>query len=177
MLKLKEKSFLIFFAFVVLTLIASVALGVTAATEATVTATVSAQNIAVTVDDGSITYGTIGVGSSTDTTTSDLNDSQTVVNEGNVTQNFNIRGQNSTSIGIGWTLASSPATNEYAHRFCTSGCDASPSWTALTTSPQTLFSGKGVGTSTPFDLQLQAPTTTTDYEEQSVDVTVIAIGG
>jgi hypothetical protein len=167
----REKLLAVLFYFVVLAVVSAFALVVNAATEATVTATVTAQNIAVTVTDGSIAYGTLGIGTSTNTTTGGNNDSQTAVNTGNITQGFNIRGQNS----VGWTLTASPGSNQYTHQFCITNCDASPSWTALTTSNQTLFTSKAVGSSNPFDLQIKAPSSTTDYTQQSVDVTVVAV--
>ncbi len=166
----KDKVFFVTFCFLFVLLISAFALKISAATEATITATVTAQNISVTVDDGAVTYGTLGVGTSTNTTSGLLNDSQTIVNEGNVTEDFDIRGSNSAN----WTLAGTPDANAYTHEFCTTDCDSSPSWLPLTTSNQTIYTSKGVGTSSAFDLQLRTPSSTTNYDQQSVNVTVVA---
>ncbi len=139
-----------------------------AATTGTVTATVTAQNIALTVADGSVTYGVIGVGGSVATNASGVNDSQDAVNVGNTASNINIKGQNATN----WTLGGSPSSETYSHKFCTTNCDAGPSWTALTTSYQTLKANLAVGGTQNFDLILYAPSSTTNYTQQTVDVTV-----
>jgi hypothetical protein len=143
----------------------------TAATTAAVTATVTAQNISVSVTDGSISYGTIALSSNGDTTSNGINDSQTATNNGNVTQDINIRGANSAA----WTLAASAGADQYAHKFCTTTCDTSPSWTALTTSYATLTAGVAASGTQVFDLQILTPSSSSSYSQQSVDVTVQAV--
>jgi len=139
-------------------------------TTGSVTATVTAQNLALTVADGVVTYGTVGVGNSKATTTGggELADSQDAVNTGNIESKFNIKGSTSPNWGIGPTAGD----EEYAHKFCTSNCDSSPSWSALTTSYATLVGTIGVGVTQNFDLILYTPLTTANYTEQSVNVTV-----
>ncbi len=144
-----------------------------AADTATVTATVTVQNISVSVSDGEVSYGTLAVNTSQDTTSGNLNDSQTATNDGNVTENFNIKGQDSAA----WTLASSAGADQYVHEFCTSNCDTSPTWTALTTDYQTLATGIEASGTQVFDLKITTPTSTSSYDEQSVDVTVQAVAG
>lgn len=152
-------------------LIFSSLLRVKAADTGTVTATVTVQNISVSVSDGTVTYGTLATSATEDTTTSGLDDSQTATNDGNVTEDFNIRGQNSAN----WTLGATAGADTYVHSFCTSNCDSSPTWTALTTSNQTLATGVAASGSQTFDLQIETPTSTTSYTEQSVDVTIQAV--
>lgn len=144
---------------------------VRAASTASVTATVTVQNISVTVSDGTVTYGTMGVSTSGDTTASGLNDSQTATNNGNVTENVNIKGQNSAN----WTLGAAAGVDTYAQKFCTTNCDSSPTWTALTTSYQTLASSIATSGTSVFDLQITTPTSSTNFTQQSVDVTVQAV--
>ena len=144
-----------------------------AADTATVTATVTVQNISVSVSDGEVSYGTLAVNTSQDTTSGNLDDSQTATNDGNVTENFNIKGQDSAA----WTLASSAGADQYVHEFCTSNCDTSPTWTALTTDYQTLATGIEASGTQVFDLKITTPTSTSSYDEQSVDVTVQAVAG
>ncbi len=145
-------------------------LQVFAAGSATVAATVTMQNVSVSVTDGSISYGTLSSSSTKDTTNAVLNDSQTATNDGNVNQDLNIRGQNSTN----WTLAATAGANQYKHEFCTINCDVSPTWTALTASNQTLQNAVAASGTKVFDLKLTAPSSSTVYTQQSVDVIVQA---
>ncbi|MBU1129810.1 hypothetical protein KKE45_00625 [Patescibacteria group bacterium] len=142
-----------------------------AATEASVGATVTAQNISIGVSDATVTYGTMAVGTSSDTTSGDLDDTQFAENDGNITATFNIKGQTTPVWGIGNTANS----EIYFHKFCISDCDGSPSWTPMTTSYQELTASIGTGITLPFDLQLGTPTSTGTYTEQTVDVSVQAV--
>jgi len=156
----------------VLTLFASLFLSFSsyAATSDSVTATVSAQYLAVSVSDGVITYGSLGTDATEDTTTNGLDDSQTATNDSNVTADLEISGQDSTD----WTLGGTAGSDVYTHKFCTSDCDGgSPSWTALTTSYQDLATGVSASDTQDFDLQVGTPTTNTASGSQSVDVTVL----
>lgn len=145
---------------------------VDAANTGTVSATVTAQNISVTVADGTVTYGILAVSTSKSTTAADLNDLQTATNNGNVAEDFNIKGQDSTA----WTLAATPGSEQYTHRFCTSSCTNPPtSYTALTTNYQTLGTNITTSGTKTFDLQLSTPTSTTNFDSQSVHVTIQAV--
>lgn len=146
---------------------------VKAAEESTVTATVTAQNLSVSVSDASISYGSLGVGTSASTAINDgdsLSDSQDAVNIGNLAEKFNIRGQDSTA----WTLGANPASETYSHDFCTSSCDASPAWTALTTSNADLVASIGVGSTQNFDLRIRMPSSTATFTSQTVSAVVQA---
>lgn len=133
----------------------------------------------VSVTDGGVVYGTLVSGGSQDTTSSGVNDTQTATNNGNVTENFNIKGQNTA---CPWTLATTAGSEQYAHKFCTTGtgspdpCDAGPTWNPLTTSySQTLATGVPVDGTQKFDLQVLVPTSTNCFTQQSVDVTIQAV--
>ena len=93
-----------------------------AATSADVTATVTIQNVSVSVSDGSVAYGTVSASATEDTTSNGVNDSQTASNDGNVTEDINIRGADSSN----WTLAGTAGVDTYVHKFCTTTCDSSP---------------------------------------------------
>jgi len=153
---------------------------VQAADTATVTATVTVQNISVSVSDGSISYGTMAVNSWKSTLSSDMppsGDMQTATNNGNVTEDFNIKGQNSAN----WTLGSSQGSEQYVHQFCNdtaNDCSTPPTnYTALTTSYATLATGVATSGTIDFQLRLGTPTSTSSYTQQSVDVTVQAVAG
>lgn len=146
-----------------------------AAEEASVAATVSAVSLSVSVADGSVSYGTLSVGSSATTAINDgdaLTDSQAAVNIGSTDQKISVRGQNSSPDN--WTLAAAPAGETYSHDFCTSDCDGTPSWTDLSTGNQALVASLGVGATQNFDLRLRMPTSTTHYDPQTISVTIQA---
>jgi len=130
-------------------------------------------SISVSVSDGVITYGTMVAGTST--TTINLTDTQTLTNDGNVTEIFNIMGQNTA---CPWTLAATAGTDQYVHEFCKKtdvSCASPPTnYTALTTGYQTLYTGVAASTTRQLDLRLTVPTTSTCFTSQAVDVTIQA---
>jgi len=146
------------------------------ATEAGVTATVTVQNISITVADGTVAYGTLGANTSKDTTSGGLDDTQTATNDGNVSETFNIKGSDS----VAWTLAGAAGVNQYKHEFCKTGtgvpdpCDANPVYTALTTGYQALATPVAATGTQKFDLKITTPTSSSSFAEQSVNVTVQA---
>lgn len=164
------KSFILLFAFLLIILPLFVS-KTKAADTATVTATVTAQNISVTVSDGTVTYGTLALSATADTTSSGINDSQTAQNNGNILEDLNIKGQNSGS----WTLAGTVGADTYFHKWCVSDCDGTPTWNALTTNYQTLASDIASSGTQVFDLQIGTPSSSSSYTSQSVDVTVQAV--
>jgi ribosomal protein L31 len=141
---------------------------VLAATTATVTATVTVQNVSVTVSSGTVTWGTLAVNTASSTHPAYT---QVVTNAGNVAEDFTIKGQNTTS----WTLASSNGSNQYEEAFCTTSCTSAPTgFTALTTTNQTLATNVTTSGTKNLDLYLDTPTATTDYTQQDVSVTITA---
>ena len=150
------------------------------AVETAVTATVTVLNISITVSPGSVAYGTLAVNTTQDTRPGGVNATQTATNNGNVTENFFIRGSNSTPGN--WVLAATNNVNQYVHEFCITGtgvspadpCDTSPTFTALTTVNQTLVSGVAVGGTQKVDLKIITPTSSSDFTQQNVNVTVVA---
>ena len=143
-----------------------------AADTATVTATVTVQNVSLSVSDGSITYGTLAQNSSK--STCDLSDTQTVTNNGNVAETFNIKGQNSAN----WTLGTTPGTNVYVHKFSTSTC-GSINWntapTLATSTYATMATNVATSSNVTLNLQITTPNPSSVYSQQSVDVIVEAV--
>jgi hypothetical protein len=146
-----------------------IGVAVLGATEATITATVTVQNISLSVSDGSIAYGVLPVNTSKSTCDFSPYDTQTVTNDGNVAEDFSIKGQNSQN----WTLADTAGTDQYVHKFATSSCPWT-SGTALTTSYQTMATNIPVNGSVTLNLQITTPTATNYYTQQDVSVTVMA---
>ena len=135
------------------------------AQEAAVTATVTVQNVTISVDDGVVEYGTLASNTSKDTLT--LTDTQTVTNNGNVNVDLDIRGQDSNN----WTLAGTTGTDQYIHKFSTNSFSTS---SALTTSNQPLTTGIVPTGTQDFDLQITTPNPSTVFDSQSVNITVVA---
>lgn len=143
-------------------------LPVKAATEATVTATVTVQNISVSVTDGTVAYGTLGLNSSLGTNAAQT---QTATNDGNVLTDLLIKGQDTAA----WTLQAAAGANQYVHRYCVATCGTAPTnYTALTLNNQTLSNDLAVSGNQTFDLYLTTPTSSASYTQQSVNVTVTA---
>lgn len=142
-----------------------------AASTATVTATVTVQNISLSVSDGSTSYGTMPSNTSKSTCTSELNDLQVVTNDGNVAETFNIKGQDSAN----WTLGSTPATDQYVHEFATSTCSTWSGGTALTTSYQTMVTNIAANATSSLNLRITTPNPSTVFTQQNVDVGLQAV--
>jgi hypothetical protein len=142
------------------------------ASSANVTATVTVPNISLSVSDGSVAYGTLAVSTSADTCSSHLNDLQTVTNDGNIAEDINIKGVDTAN----WTLAGTAGSDAYVHKFANATCTTSfPTGTALTTSDQQLASNIASSGTTPLNLQITTPTTSSVYTQQSPNVTLTAV--
>lgn len=140
-----------------------------AADEGTVTATVTVQNIALTVSDGTVAYGILALSATKNTT--QLTDSQTVTNTGNVTIDVNIKGQDTTA----WTLSPTVGDNLYVHQYCLATCTTYPTnYTPMTISYSLAINDLAPGAQN-LDLGISTPSTSSSYTEQSVNVMVQAV--
>jgi len=135
-----------------------------------VTATVTARNISVSVDNETIAFGTIGVGSSADTTAGGVNDSTTATNNGNVTEDINITATDTAD----WTLEAVAGGDQYTMKYCISDCDATPSWISMSTDYVSLKDDLAQSGTQEFDLQVGTPASTADFTQQSISITVQA---
>lgn len=153
-----------------LLIVSTIFAGVVRATvTAAVLATVTVQNISVSVADGAVAFGTLANNTSAGTNAADT---QTATNDGNITENFNIVGQNSAN----WTLGATAASNVYVLKFCTATCATPPTnYIALTASYQTLTTSVAQSGTQTFDLYITTPNPSTVYTQQSVNVTVQAV--
>ncbi len=134
------------------------------------TAWTFAQIISVTLSsDGTVTYGTLAASATANTTSGGLNDTQVAENDGNGSESFNIKGQNTS---CPWTLASSSGAEQYKHEF---SVNSGSVWTPLTTSYQTLGSGIAVSGTKSFDLKITMPSSSSCATSQSVNVTLQAV--
>lgn len=142
--------------------------------ETSITATVTAEVVALSIPtNSSFDYGAVSSATPADTTTNGINKSPVVKNDGNVAEDFQFKGIDSTPSN--WTLSGSAGSGAYAHKECHSNCDAAPSWAALTLSyGSNTLTNIGVGSTSPFDLQISVPTSNAGTAPQNVDVYVNA---
>lgn len=141
-----------------------------------VTATVTVQSISLSVDVGSVSFGTIGTSDTKDTTTGakGVDNSITVTNDGNIVEDINVKAGNSTN----WTLGASAGSETYTMKSCVTNCDTSPSWTSVGIDPSYARLASSVASVSAntrnLDLQVGTPTSTTQTGEQSITITVQA---
>jgi hypothetical protein len=125
----------------------------------------------VAVTPASIAYGTVALGTSKNTTPGQQ---LTVTNNGGVTADFRIKSSNATRDGgTTWTLVTdAPDLNEFKHEF---SINSGSNWTALTASYQSLATGIAPNATQAFDLQITMPSSTTDYLEHTIIITILAV--
>jgi hypothetical protein len=121
--------------------------------------------------DGSISYGLLSTGENKSTI--DVSDMQTVVNDGNVPVDLNIKTSNATG-GTTWNLGLTAGIDTFVHEFST---NVGGDWTkfGVADNYQSLMSGLGVSSTQGFDLRVTAPTQTSDYQEKTIIITVQAV--
>lgn len=124
--------------------------------------------VSVSVSDGVVSYGLMPMNTSKSTLASDLNDTQVVTNDGNVATDINIKGQDSAA----WNLGVTPGSNQYVHKY---SINAGTDWFALTSGYQLLLSNLAADGTQSVDLRLTTPTSSSSYNQQSVDVTIQAV--
>jgi hypothetical protein len=139
-----------------------------AAGTASVGATVTFQNVAVTITSGSVNYGTLG--SSGSQTTYILGQSQVATNTGNASATMTITGTSTAA----WGLQGTQDADKYVHKFCngTATCSTLASYTAMTYSPINLDTNVAASSTVTFNLGIMMPTTSSSYTVQSPNVTV-----
>jgi hypothetical protein len=130
--------------------------------------------VSVTVSDGAVAYGAMALSSFSSTST--LTDTQTITNNGDVYEVFNVKGTNTS---CPWTLSGSIGTDQYSHSFCKAtdvSCSSPPTnYTYLTTSYQSMYPNVTAGGTKNMDLMVTLPSSTSCYTQQSVDVTIQAV--
>ena len=159
--------------------------------ESTVTCTVSAVLVSVSVDDGSVAYGTLALGATKNTAKYDGSNNpngmatpqtQTITNTGTVQEDFRVK----TSNAIGttaWTLGETAGSDIFTHawNWGSTQYDGSGSitFTQWTTADTYLVSGVDVPAEGGryLELQIGMPNPVTDYGSHTITVTVEALEG
>lgn len=144
--------------------------------EDTVTCTVSAQVVSLeVVSDGIVAYGALALGTTANTTPTGLDQSQYIYNDGGVTEDYFIKSSDaSRTSGLTWELVEgSPGLNQFKHEWSSTG--GAP-WTAMNASNgySTYLTSIIPGVTVLLDLQITMPSTTTDAQEHTITVTVMA---
>ena len=123
--------------------------------------TVTLQNITVSVSPGTWAIGTIVAGAVV------TEDPCTATNDGNVAEDLTIAVSNSAA----WTAGAAAAANVFAMDV---GASGGPYNTNIPTIGVSLTSGLAAGNPYSFGLEFNSPTSSTDYTEQAITVTVAA---
>ena len=153
-----------------LTLIVSLALyswTVSAQSTDTVTATVSATNLAVSVSDGTIAFGSVAL--NTATSTHGTGQTQTATNDGS-NATLNVKTTDATN-GTTWTLGLTPGSDIFTLAVSTT-TGSSYSLLQATDVYLTASSSFASLTSTPLDFRFTTPTASTDFVQKSLTSTV-----
>lgn len=121
--------------------------------------------------DGTISYGTVAPGGTKSTIT--LSDTQTAQNDGNVTENLNIKTSNATG-GTPWTVGASAGSDIYVHEFSTNN---GSNWTQFTATDtyQTLVNGITVSDTQDIDFRITTPTDSSDSQQKNITLTIQAV--
>ncbi len=133
----------------------------------TVTATVTATNLAVSVTDGSIAFGSVAL--NTATSTVGTAQTQTVSNDGSNAA-LNVKSSNATN-GTSWTLGTNPGSDIFKLEVSTT--TGSTYGTLQATDVYLTASSTFASlTNQAVDFRFTTPTVSTDFVEKSVTITV-----
>ena len=172
----------------VLVLVAALVPAVAFSAEGTVTCTVSAELVSLTVNPGTVTYGALAVGTTKNTGQYDATNNsygmatpqtQTITNNGNVQEDFRIKTSDADGL-TAWTLSETADSDVFTHawnwgstQYDGTGAITFTKWTA---SDSYVVSGVDVPSSGQryLELQIGMPTSVTDYGNHTITVTVEA---
>ena len=133
----------------------------------TVTATVTATNLAVSVTDGSIAFGSVAL--NTPTTTVGTAQTQIVSNDGS-NATLNVKSTNATN-GTSWTLGTSPGSDVFKLEVSTT--TGSTYGTLQATDVYLTASSTFTSlTNQNLDFRFTTPTVSTDFVQKSLTITV-----
>ncbi len=133
----------------------------------TVTATVTATNLAVSVTDGSIAFGSVAL--NTATSTAGTGQTQTVTNDGS-NATLNVKSSNATN-GTTWTLGTSPGSDIFKLEVSTT--TGSTYGTLQATDVYLTASSTFTSLmSQAVDFRFTTPTASTDFVQKSLTITV-----
>lgn len=133
-----------------------------------VAATVTATNLAVSVTDGSIAFGSVALNTAT-TTVGSVSDHQTVSNEGS-TAHLNVKSSNATG-GTTWTLGMSPGLDIFKLETSTTTGSSYATFQATDTY-LTASSTFATLTDGSLDFRFTTPNDSSDFVQKALTITV-----
>src|SRR3989344_5380996 len=138
-----------------------------AASTATVSATIRAKNLAVSVADGSIAFGSVAL--NTATTTAGNSDTQTVTNDGSDAV-LNVKSGNATG-GTTWTLGTSAGSDIFKLEVSTT---TGSTYMTLQATDTYLTASSTFASleDQDIDFRFTTPTGSTDFVQKSLTITV-----
>jgi hypothetical protein len=129
-------------------------------------------DVAISIEtDGTVDYGILPATESKSTI--DLTDTQTIRNTGNVDIDLDIKSSNAIG-GVDWTLGSNYGSDIFVHEYSNNSGSV---WNKFLVANQyyTLTSSALTPDSTlDVDLRITVPSLTTDYQEKSITLTILA---
>ncbi|MBZ9572462.1 hypothetical protein KJA15_03970 [Patescibacteria group bacterium] len=150
-----------------------VGVGVLADGTETVTATVTAELITISLLDGAVDYGILPINDSEDTTPSGLDDTQVVTNNSNVAVDLGVKSSDAVG-GTPWNLVvATGSIDEFTHEFAPDGS----TWATFNvdnTTYTSLTTNVAVNGTQDLDLRIGTPTSVSDNVLKTITVTVLA---
>lgn len=163
----------------ILSLVLLAAAPVLAATEGSVTATVTPQIVSLTVADGDVAYGVLDLspdsGSPTTKSTVDLTDTQVISNTGNVNEDYAVKSSDAVG-GTSWNLvvAGSIESDAFGHQYSTDGSTFTD-FPSNNDYSSDIITNQVPDANANLDTKILMPTASTDADvEKTITVTVLA---
>lgn len=158
---------------VLLISILAVAFALPTSASVEITATATPELISIKIANGypsTVDYGVLDLGYANAAPTGDP--VLRVENNGNIQEDFKIKGADATTTGSTWELSDTQGSKKYVHKF---GVGSSPStYTALNKSGAVLVNDIDPDSTQDFKLRIEMPSSSDSYEQHSTTVTVVA---
>ena len=151
---------------------------------AAISATVTAQIVAVSVSDGGVAYGTLALSDTNNTLSGTALEQQTITNDGTVLSSLSLGSGDATGAVL-WNLVAcaSATTNAFGHQYELNDAGSltvgtfEPTEFSATNDPVDTLVNLVANTSTTLDLGICMPTSTLDSGLHSIAVTVLLTEG
>jgi len=138
----------------------------------TVSCSVSVTSVSLSLSDGGVDYGILGLNATTSTV--DLGgETQVITNDGNVTEDFNVISSDAVGTTT-WELAGAAASDAFEHKCASSSTSTWTDFNSDNTSYIALYTSIASSSTSSLDLLINTPTATDDYEAHTITVTVQA---
>jgi hypothetical protein len=159
--------------------------------ESTVSCTVSAYLVSLSVDDGSVDYGVLALWQNRNTALYDFADNnegmdppqtQTITNTGTVAEEIRVKTSNAVGT-TNWTIGINQAEDIFLHEYCLSASPYTGSgpvgWLPFIAADSYYLAAAGIdvppGAVRYLDLKISMPASVTDYGIHNITVTVEAL--